>query len=165
MTHQPRVETANRVLATFAKETHIEIHRGGIYVCWSTHRGEKYSRRWMTRGQDFYPVWHRSWGHGGTASTALAQLVRWIRNQPVLPIATWRYWAGDKCRLIRDGDAAGILLAGGYPEHAHCVLCGLRLDGAFDWWSLDKVSGLCCGWNNGCRQNAAKKEDLAHANA
>ena len=36
------------------------------------------------------------------------------------------------------------LLAGGYPEHANCVLCGERLK-ALDWWCLDGVEQC---WKN-----------------
>lgn len=153
-----RIEASNLVLQTFAKETRIERQGSHLYVCWFNHRGEEHSRRWMTRGQDFYPTWHHRWGHGGTAATALAQLIRWIQGKPVLPIASWRYWAQDGVKLIRHGDAAAILLEAGYPEHAHCVLCGIQIDRGMDWWSLDKVSGPCCGWTSGCRQSPAKKE-------
>lgn len=148
------VDVANQVLQSFAPDTRIERRRGGWYVCWTRRNGEELSRRWMTRGQDFYPVWHREWAHGGTASTALSQLIRWMQGKPVLPLSTWKYWAGDTCKLLRHHpqDAIRLLLDAGYPEHSKCVLCGVSPIERFDWWSLDGVSGPCCSYTTGCRQ-------------
>lgn len=151
-----RIEICNRVLQCFAQETTLRLESTGhVIVCWTSSCGEQIERRWMTRGQDFYPVWYKKWGHGGTASTALAQLVRWVRGMAVLPLATWRYWAGERCALLRHGDAneaIAALGAAGYPETAVCVLCRQTISGGMDWWSLDGVSGPCCSWTEGCRQ-------------
>lgn len=150
-----RIDVANVVLKCFAAETELRIESGHVLVCWTQHGGKKFERRWMTRGQDFYPVWHNKWGHGGTASTALAQLVRWVRGLPVLPLTTWRYWSGERVALLRHGnsnEAISALSAAGYPETATCVLCGMELTSGFDWWSLDGVTGPCCAWTSGCCQ-------------
>lgn len=156
-----RVKIANRVLATFAPGATIRLCPTGYVLVKWTHEGVNVSKRWMTRGQDFYPVWHRKWGHGGTATTALAQLVRWVQRKPVLPIASWRYWAGDKCRLLRQSDATQPLadmVAAGYPEVARCVLCDCELDRAYDWWSLNGVTGPCCVMQSGCNQKGPKRK-------
>lgn len=147
-----KLATANAVLATFAP-VELSRRRGGIYVSWEV-RGKRVSRRWMCRGQDFYPVWDRHYPGGGTSVTALSQLVRWVRGQPVLPAASWRYWASDTCKLLPSA-AVDALLAGGYPEHADCVLCGEPISGKMDWWRQDGLSGPCCGWTTGCRQKKA----------
>lgn len=152
-----RLATSNEVLGAFAPETTLRIDRGHVVVCWRSH-----AKRWMTRGgQDFYPVWHREWGHGGTASTALSQLVRWIKGLPVLPLGTWRYWGGERVALLRQrqgAEAAIIALErAGYPAKVPCVLCQRELAGAMDWWSLDGVSGPCCCWTQGCRQKLDHK--------
>lgn len=148
-----RLRSANAALQTFAPETRIERRRGGWWVCWTNYRGEQLSRRWMTRGQDFYPVWSHLWGHGGTCCTALSQLVRWSAGRPVLPLASWLYWTGPVVKLARDKgqDLVDTLRSGGYPEHVPCVLCG-DIVTKMDWWSLDGVSGPCCAWTTGCRQ-------------
>ena len=150
------VPMANRVLDCFADGTIVSyIERRGVVVSWRPYNGgEIIYRRWQTRGQDFYPTWYKRWGHGGTACTALAQLVRWIQGKPVLPLSTWRYWFGEKCQLARDRGDEGIkaLIHGGYPDAAICVLCNQPIAGGMDWWSLDNVSGPCCGWTTGCRQ-------------
>lgn len=149
-----RIDAANEVLKSFAPGTSLRLESGYVVVEWKNHRGPQ-SKRWMTRGQDFYPVWHQSWGHGGTASTALAQLVRWIQGKPVLPLATWQYWSGERCRLLRQGDsqtALQTLLDAGYPDKAACVLCGDTITGEMDWWSLNGVTGPCCGMRSGCEQ-------------
>lgn len=151
-----RIDVANKVLQTFAPDTELRIDAHGyVVVEWTTHRDVLLSRRWMTRGQDWYPVWHRYWGHGGTACVALSQLVRWCQRKPVLPLATWRYWADEQVRLLRHGDVPSALSAlrdAGYPEVATCVLCGRFVDGGCDWWSLKGVSGPCCSMRSGCKQ-------------
>lgn len=162
---QKRLDAANFVLRTFAPETTISLAKSGhVEVSWTGYDGKKITKRWMTRGQSFYPPWYRNWAHGGTASTALSQLVRFVKGKPVLPISTWRYWAGDRVALLRQGErgknggptgeeAVNALLSAGYPEQVNCVVCGLELGSrGFDWWALDGVSGPCCGIGTGCQE-------------
>ena len=149
-----RIETSNAVLRLMQPDTSIERRKGGWYVCWTRYCKTPQSRRWVTRGNDFYPLWHHKWGRGGTVTTALSQLVRWCGEKPVLPLPTWRYWMSPTVRL---GDDSGdeivrILTDGGYPEATPCVLCGLPITGRLDWWSLDGISGPSCRWTEGCRQ-------------
>lgn len=149
-----RLEVANQVLASFAPDSRITVERGkGVYVEWTANRSQQhYRRRWQAmHGQDFYPVWSRIWGHGGTATTALSQLNRWVKSHPVLPLPTWRMWASERCKLL-PLEAVELLAKGGYPEQADCVLCGNIITGGLDWWHLYGVSGPCCSWTNGCRQ-------------
>ncbi len=165
-----RLEAANFVLQAFAPETTISLAKSGhVEVSWTGHGGEKFTKRWMTRGQSFYPPWYRKWAHGGTASTALSQLVRFVKGRPVLPISTWRYWAGEQVALLRQRErgkqggptaeeAISTLLSAGYPENVECVVCGVELGASgFDWWSLEGVSGPCCGMGRGC-QGGRKEE-------
>lgn len=148
-----KIETANEVLASFAKRSRIERRPNGWYVIWDLSDGRRIEKRWHCRcGQDFYPTWSQKWLGGGTSCTALSQLIRWLRGQPVLPIATWEWWANEKVKLL-PMSAVAKLLDAGYPDHANCVLCGERIVGSLDWWHLDGVSGPCCGWTSGCRQN------------
>lgn len=152
-----RLPAANRCLRSFAPTTELAIDRGYVIVRFPlTIRGQRQtvSRRWMTRGQDFYPTWKNIWPHGGTATTALAQLVRWIKELPVLPITSWEYWASDQVKLL-SRDAADQLKRDGYPVTAKCVLCDQEVK-SLDWWSLDGVSGPCCGWTTGCRQRPSQ---------
>ena len=153
-----RIDVANVVLQSFATDTRLRIDAHGYRIVeWTRHNGERFERRWMvSRGNDWYPVWHRYWAHGGTACIALSQLVRWSKGRPVLPIASWLYWGGEQCNLLRQGpgpDAAITeLLDGGYPVMVPCVLCGVELERAGDWWSMRGVSGPCCSMRSGCRQ-------------
>lgn len=149
-----RIVVANAALQCFAADTEIVEGSRGLAVRWQQWRGGTIERRWLVSGgQSFYPVWHHKWAHGGTACTALANLVRWIQGRPVLPLSTWRYWASQKIHLMRDrgGECLQILEAGEYPQHAECVLCGVGLE-SFDWWHLNGVSGPCCRYTEGCRQ-------------
>lgn len=147
-----RLKVANAALSTFSI-AQIERRKGGFYVTWTL--GDKTtSKRWMCRGQDFYPVWSHKYPGGGTSTTALAQLIRWCRNQPVLPISTWKHWASDNVKLVTQ-DTIDMLLDGGYPSEVKCVRCGKPPVG-LDWWSLDGVSGPCCSSLNrksNCIQN------------
>ncbi len=144
------IAMANRALASFSPAT-ISHLPSGWYVSWHS-RGELVTKRWQCRGgQDFYPTWSQQYPGGGTSCTALSQLIRWCKGEPVLPISTWRYWASETCKLLPLA-AVDELLAAGYPEHVDCVLCHQRIVVPFDWWSLNGVSGPCCGWTSGCGQ-------------
>ncbi len=144
-----KLEIANEVLRSFARNVTISINDKRRVIVSFPYRGESVTKQWMCRGQDFYPVWHRQLSCGGTAKTALSQLVRWVKGKPVLPIATWRYWASDTCRLL-PRSAVDALETFGYPTVVDCVICGEEIAGILDWWSLDGLSGPCCGWTSGC---------------
>lgn len=150
-------QAANAVLAIIAPGTTIEPRKGGVWVIWTSYGGQRMERRWQCRGQDFYPVWHRRWGQGGTRCTALAQLVRWCQGKACLPLATWRYWTGKAVAMGSErADELLLTLANaGYPPHANCVLCHQQISGPLDWWSLKGVVGPCCGMSSGCRQRPA----------
>lgn len=161
-----KLEVANAALHSFAPDTEILPNKGvgGWQVRWHTYGAKPgvMSRRWQTlHGQDFYPVWHNRWPHGGTASTALSQLIRWLQGRSVLPIDSWRYWASEKVRLVSPA-AVDALVAGGYPLEVKCVLCGCSPKG-LDWWHLNGVSGPCCGWTAGCRQEIAPSPETPGA--
>jgi hypothetical protein len=153
-----RLEPANRVLACFAEETRLEIRNHRIWVVWQSYGGKTMERQWLiTRGNSFYPPWHNKWGHGGTATTAMSQLIRWVQDKPVLPMSSWHHWTSERVLLGRDRgpEMIRLLTEGGYPQHVPCVLCGNQIVGGLDWWSLDGVSGPCCHWSSGCRQKRA----------
>lgn len=149
-----KLDNINKVLFTFSV---AQIRKEGNYYCVSwNNRGNHVCKRWQCRGQDFYPVWSQKFPGGGTSMTAVSQLVRWLQNKPVLPIATWRYWASEKVKLL-DNNSVDILAEAGYPSDAKCVLCGRSLHKSLDWWHLGKVSGPCCHYSDreGCRQNVS----------
>lgn len=159
MSQQQKIQTANSVLEIIALRTTIAIAPSGhAVVNWSYNDGRQFSRRWMTRGQDFYPTWHRHWGHGGTCTTALSQLVRWVQCKPILSLNTWRWWTGRQVAMggSRGEEIINLLSQGGYPESVRCVLCDCILEGSIDWWSLKGVSGPCCASHNGCRQKSTQ---------
>lgn len=147
-----KIKVANQVLSDISNgRTKIERRKNGWYV----HFYPNQVKRWQCRkGNSFYPVWQ--YHQGGTATTALSQLIRWLQGKPVLPISTWRHWASDTVKLCSE-NVADILLEGGYPEHVDCVLCGNRIKERFDWWNLDGVSGPCCHWQSGCKQKGKQQ--------
>jgi hypothetical protein len=151
-----RFANANIALSCFTKDTTIQPTKSGhVLVMWGP-MDNLTIKRWQVRhGQDFYPVWSHKWAHGGTKTTALSQLIRWCRGRPVLPLSTWRYWAGETCRIAGDEGERLIdrLVYAQYPDVAHCVLCGVQL-GGLDWWSLNGVSGPCCPMNAGCQASS-----------
>lgn len=152
-----KLAAANAVLDCFAPGTTLERVGARVYVSWTNSRGHQRCL-WRTRGNDFYPVCHHRWAHGGTASTALSQLVRWILGRPVLPYGTWRYWTGENVSLGRDRgrEILTLLQFAEYPHDVPCVLCGKSLLGrSLDWWHLDGVNGPCCSFHDqsGCQHN------------
>lgn len=148
-----KIDAANIVLGLIAPTTAITRERGGWYVSWTV-REKLIGRRWSTSRGSFFPPWYRRWGHGGTCCAALAQLIRWCRGQPVLPLSTWEYWSGERIRLGRERgpEIVQILRSAGWPETVPCVLCGETIQGGMDWWCLDRVSGPCCSMRSGCQQ-------------
>lgn len=137
-----KLEAVNAVLNEMTPGTWVERTNRGWMVSWR--RGDKVlTRRWCTQvGSSFYPAWHRQWAHGGTCCTALAQLMRWLQNRPVMPIGTWHYWSGESIRLGTP-KMIKILESAGYPVTATCIACGESISSGLDWWHLGKVSGPC----------------------
>lgn len=165
---ETRLVIVNAVLAHLEPRTTIYFRGNKARVKWSVYTGKQFDRQWMTRGQDFYPVWKHQWPHGGTMTTALAQLVRYAQGKPVLPLSTWEYWGTDTVALFRNRDGSdsgkeiiGILAASDYPKVATCVLCGKSPIGRFDWWSLDGVSGPMCNYTEECKPFRKEAQDKA----
>ena len=123
MVHLERLKPASEVACLLAKGTEIIAEPSGHVGVLFLYHEVAFSRRWMTRGQDFYPVWKRMWSGGGTSMTALSQLVRWCKGAPVLSLSTWRYWCSSTVALLELGQIKPIEAAG-YPESVPCVLCG-----------------------------------------
>lgn len=150
-----RIATANAALATFTRDpgTRIVVEpTGHLAVEWLGFRSQAYLRkRWiLMRGSSHYPVWHHRAPWGGTQSTALSFLIRWIQGKPVYGLASWAYWSSDTVKLCNE-QTVEVLRAGGYPERSHCVLCGA--EGCGDWWDLDGVTGPCCRYGK-CQREA-----------
>lgn len=162
-----RLAVANAALALFADRVSLSRKNGRVIVTfpsWNAWGEVMLHLAWITSGQSFYPTWSQRFCHGGTVTTALAQLVRWVRGQPVLPLGTWRYWCSEKVGLGRRPNGASngaellrVLEEGGYPHVATCCLCGRTPLPRFDWWHLKLVSGPCCDYGDeaGCRQKGA----------
>lgn len=143
-----RVAAANAALAVFQPGVRLEFVGRRAFVCWTSSYSGPQRKMWATRGQDFYPVWHRRRGDwGGTASRAMSQLVRWCQGKPVLPLGCFEHWCGPDIMLAGDRgpELVGILRAAGYPPSVACVCCGLPPVGGLDWWSHGGTSGPCCG--------------------
>lgn len=152
-----RLLVANAALPLFTSRETVIIYDGRFKVSWDGYHGQgRLTKSWVCRGQDFYPVWHKTWAQGGTATTALAQLVRWCSGKTVLPLSTWKYWVGKGIALGKP-EVVRVLAAGGYPLTVDCVLCGTTLSSGLDWWNLAGVVGPCCGSTNGCRQERKVK--------
>ena len=142
------------MLDAFAPDTKVFPRpAGGWEVHWHDCRGRQVVRRWQATGTgSLYPVWHGKWAHGGTACMALSMLMRWLQGRPVVGMSTWRGLARPGRKLFEPG-AEQTLADAGWPEKARCVLCDREL-GRHDWWDLDGVSGPCCHYRDGCRQEA-----------
>lgn len=162
MAHQTidfdRLEAANRALQSFVKDESLKliVKNQRIAVEWyQSHRKQTISKTWTPLDKHF-PEWHERAPWGGTQSTAISQLVRWIVGLPVFGIGVWENWAdktGNYC-LCKD-TTVQILKDAGYPPLSICVLCKERCKG-LDWWDHE-ISGPCCSYERCQRQ----KEVLA----
>jgi hypothetical protein len=154
MTTDERIEVADEAVWTFIPGVQFYWQRE-LRMCWP---------KWDKKSMHDFPARLRSSGDwpmfgyhqrptGGTGMQAIAQLIRYIRDLPRLPLETWEYWASDTIKLTTP-QTVEILRLGGYfdPKKTCCVLCG-KTDwskGGLDWWSLDKVIGPSC-WGGRCR--------------
>lgn len=141
-----RAVMANAILKTYAhKDAEIILRGRRVFV-----RDYSRTRQWVVRGgQSFYPAYRTSMG--GTQTTSIAILIRWIQGRPVFPMSTWEYWASGTINLCNQ-ETLALLVEYGYPKHVECVLCGNEIKGGLDWWCLDNLSGPCCSWTSGCKQ-------------
>lgn len=149
-----RLTAANAVLDIIAHRTRISRRKGGWYVSWVNHRLNEISRRWRTNSNgSHFPPWSHHWGHGGTATLALSQLIRWLQDRPVLPLSSWHHWCSDRLYLARSrgAEVCSLLSDAGWPRLVACVLCGKEIEHARDWWDLDGVSGPTCSMSCGNR--------------
>jgi hypothetical protein len=145
-----RIAVANNVLCSFAP-AYIEKTKTGYYISWNSYKSN-IRKRWAVRsGQDFYPTWR--FPFGGTSAVALSQLIRWLRNQAVLPITSWYYWS--TIGLLKPV-YVDYLRLNDYPTIATCVLCQRELNGSLDWWHLNKITGPCCHYYEGCKQKCTQ---------
>ena len=81
------IEAANHVLTTLDPTYHFALATKRLHF--STKYG---GRRMIIRADGLWPIFdYGALGLGGTAATAIVQLVRWIRALPRRPIAWWQY--------------------------------------------------------------------------
>jgi len=142
-----RVAVANAALDTFIPGVRLYQDRE-LRMAWSRH---DFPARLRSQG-DLPAFGYRHRPTGGTGMQALAQLIRYVRDLPRFPLATWEYWAGERVKLCT---ALTVELIGssdyGDPTKTRCVLCGdSEFKRGLDWWSLDGITGPCCGFGR-CR--------------
>jgi len=141
------IEKANVVLVTF--EPYLRFERDGRNRLWLAMVGlpRCRDRRRLVQVSPHSGALcmnYGAFGMGGTGAMAVGQLTRWIRGQTRLPFATWRYWAGDRVKLVT-GHTLAVLRKHGYDDPAKtcCVLCGS--DKVGDWWHIrGGKTGPCC---------------------
>jgi hypothetical protein len=159
MVDQARRQVSNQSLALFADRISI-LEDGRVRFQTYPYTEDSYLvRRWvgLSKGSHF-PKWHRRLCYGGTVTTALHQLVRFVHGKPVVGLASWSWWCGDQVGLAgKQGSDLVELLKPHWPE-SRCVLCGVPLKGqGLDWWADKKRVGPCCTMRSGCRQQTERK--------
>lgn len=154
MVNEARRKVANQALALFADRISI-LEDGRVRFQVYPYGDANYlERRWigMSRGSH-YPKWHRKLCYGGTVTTALHQLVRFVHCKPVVSIASWFWWCGDTVGIAGEQGADLVTLLKPHWPEARCVLCDRSLEGeGLDWWADKKRVGPACSWARGCRQ-------------
>ena len=136
-----RLIVANQVINLLMPGVKLIKKTGWIWVEWRG-AGKTYCKQWQTLSGSFYPVWSNKFPEGGTRTTAMAQLINWVREKPCLPIQTWRYWCGPIVGL-KPIEVVDILLNSGYPSEFKCVFCGKK-DVQMDWYTYRSKQGLGC---------------------
>lgn len=149
-----RIGMANVILDTFLPGV-VLFMDGELRMSWDNRKQPPrydFPARLRTQG-DLPEFGYRQRPCGGTGMQALAQLIRYVRDLPRLPMVTWEYWAGDRVKLCERRTII-LLNAAGYGDtlKTRCVLCGdTEFKRGLDWWSLDKVTGPSCR-NGVCRE-------------
>lgn len=154
MVYQARRKVANQALALFADRISI-LEDGRVrFQTYPYTDADFIVRRWVgiSKGSHF-PKWHRKLCYGGTVTTALHQLVRFVHGKPVGGLNSWVYWCSETIRLAGDRGVELVeMLKPHWPE-SRCVLCGMSLEGqGTDWWADKQRVGPCCTMRSGCRQ-------------
>jgi hypothetical protein len=122
MIDEQRLEVANQVLE--AIEQGIRLVKKGSYLNaeWDSFRGKPVSKRWSTdRKGAFFPSFNLP--TGGTHTTAITQLVYWVRHQPCLPIESWKYWVSPVIGMKGGDVILPLLESADYPKGVACVCC------------------------------------------
>jgi hypothetical protein len=149
-----RIGVANLVLDTVAPGV-LLYRTKELRMCWDHRRQPpKYDFPARLReGGDWPSFGYRQRSTGGTGFQALAQLIRYVRDLPRLPMVTWEYWASESVKLGTPRTVE-LLRSGGYsdPRKTCCVLCGdPDFKRGLDWWSLDGIVGPSCRFGE-CRE-------------
>lgn len=154
-----RIEQANAILHLYAPHVTIERRRGRLWlVCqWertgrAPYRCEKAAC--LNASGNSLACRYGALSMGGTCARATANLILWIRDEPRVPISSWRYWCGDGVQLARENGEALIetLSATDYgdPLKTCCVHCKNPERRPVDWWSRKgDPTGPCCS-HYGC---------------
>lgn len=151
-TQEYRRGIANMVLGSFESKVLLYDTEGrGLRMCWPVGPGliwpPKYDFTARLQADGRWPKYgfhHRPCG--GTGMQAVAQMIRYVRDLPRLPLSCWLHWAGPTVQLASPRTLE-ILKASDYgnPQKTCCVLCGSIIFGYLvDWWSVDGITGPCC---------------------
>jgi len=136
-----RLAVANQVINLISPQTQLIAKNHRIWVQWQSSQGT-ICKQWQTRKGSFFPTWSPRFPEGGTYTTAIAQLINWVRDKPCLPLDTWKYWCSDVVGM-KPKEILDILAASDYPKERKCYFCG-RTDANLDWYTFGDKSGLGC---------------------
>jgi hypothetical protein len=146
LNYDGRIVAANSILNTFVPGVVLYQGERELWMSWG-----RVGPRFRTfparlRGEGDIPQYgYRQRPCGGTGMQALAQIIRYVRDLPRLPMDTWEYWVSSTVQL-GSIDTLTLLRAAGYdhPSKTRCVLCKGPYKRGIDWWSKDGVTGPCC---------------------
>lgn len=139
----------NQILPTLSPGFQLEKRPNGFYLSWEHWDTKKIISKRVCLKDNHYFTYRLP--TGGTCTNAIAMLVRYVRNQPVYPLGTWKYWASDTILMWRDPvirDRNLLLLEkSDWPRNPHCIFCDRDLTGkTWDWYSWKglPLSGIGC---------------------
>lgn len=138
-----RLAVSQQVIATIHPGVAMDW-RSGFWFTWES-RGKRVCRRWVasSAGSDF-PKWYHHAPFGGTCCRAFTQLMRWCRDDPVIPLRCWRYWCSPTVNL--GAAALPLIESAGWPENVPCIGCGRAIlpSERFDEYDRGNVCGPGC---------------------
>lgn len=140
-----RLGVANLVLDTFVPGVMMYEGEYGLRMSWDNRKQPRHDFAARLRSDGSWPLYgYNVRPSGGTAYQGIAQMIRYVRDLPRLPLLTWEYWSGDSVKLCTPRTLE-LLKSSDYSKKTNCVLCGSsEWKRGLDWWSLDGKIGPCC---------------------
>lgn len=143
-----RLKVMQDLMPFFEKSLTVRFDRG-FRFSWDSFDRSRRELLWRQRRGSHYPMSYRPLPFGGTGVLIISQLIRWVRELPVAPLACWHGWCSETIGFAKA--ALPIVIQAGWPEEVPCIFCGKQLGrGRWDWFDYrDGLAGPGCHHSQG----------------